>query len=167
MSKDSWREKIRIGVIGGSDASFDALKDAEETGMLIAEKGCILITGGLGGVMEAASRGAKKADGVVIGILPGKERNEANNYVDIAIPTALGWVRNILVVLNSDALIAIDGAYGTLSEISYALLYKKPVFGLKTWNLFKTDKNITEGVISCVSPQEAVEKAFKAVHGDG
>ena len=166
MSKDSWRGKIRIGVIGGSDASFDALREAEETGRLIAEEGCILVTGGLGGVMEAASRGAKEAGGVVIGILPGKDSNEANDYVDIAIPTGLGWTRNVLVILNSDALIAIDGAYGTLSEISYALLYKKPVFGLKTWNLSKTDNMAGEGVISCLSPQEAVEKALKVVQGD-
>jgi len=167
MSKDSWRGKIRIGVIGGSDASFDTLKEAEETGRLIAEKGCIIVTGGLGGVMEAASRGAQAADGAIIGILPGKDSNEANDYVDIAIPTGLGWTRNVLVILNSDALIAIDGAYGTLSEISYALLYKKPVFGLKTWNLSKTDKLTGEGVISCLNPREAVEKAVKAAHSDG
>ena len=104
---------------------------------------------------------------MVIGILPGKDSNEANNYVDIAIPTGLGWMRNILVILNSDVLIAINGAYGTLSEISYAFLYKKPVFGLKTWNLSKTDKLTGEGVISCLNPREAVEKAVKAAHSDG
>jgi len=130
MVNYNWRGKIRIGVIGGSDVSFDTL-------------------------------------GVVIGILPGKDSNEANDYVDIAIPTGLGWMRNVLVILNSDVLIAINGAYGTLSEISYALLYKKPVFGLKTWNLSKTDKLTGEGIISCVSPSDAVEKAIKAAQGDG
>ncbi|MDP8233304.1 MAG: TIGR00725 family protein [Candidatus Saelkia tenebricola] len=155
--------KIRIAVIGGSDASNEALKEAEAVGQLIAKNNCILVTGGLGGVMEAASRGAKEAGGVVMGILPGISRLEKNPYVDIAIPTGLGWIRNVQVVLNADVLIAIDGAYGTLSEISYALLYGKPVFGLKTWVLSKAEEKSGKGVISCLSPQEAVEKALKAV----
>lgn len=155
------REKIRIGVIGGNNPSEEILKLAEEVGRIIARKNAILVCGGLGGVMEAACRGAKEAGGVTIGILPTGEKISANPYVDIPIVTGLGEARNIIVVLNSDAIIAIDGLYGTLTEIAYALLYSKPLFGLKTWKL--ETENFKSHIIYCKNPEEAVTKAITSV----
>lgn len=140
----------RIGIIGGNSPDPKSLKNAERMGELIAKNGYILINGGLKGVMEASSRGAKLASGFVIGILPGKAIEEANKYIDIAIPTGLGYMRNSLVVLNSDILVAIDGSYGTLSEIAYAQIYNKIVFGLNTWNI--------QGVIHLSTPEEVINK---------
>ena len=104
-------------------------------GRLIAENGFVLVNGGLKGVMEASARGAKAAGGWVIGILPGRSALEANSFTDIAIPTGLGYLRNALVVLNSDVLVAIDGSYGTLSEIAYTQIYGKKIFGIETWDI--------------------------------
>ena len=117
-------------------------------GQLIAENGFLLVNGGLKGVMEASARGAKTHGGWVIGILPGKSTQEANLFTDIAVPTGLGYMRNAMVVLNSDVLVAIDGAYGTLSEIAYAQIYGKKVFGIETWDI--------PGVIAVESPQAAI-----------
>lgn len=108
---------------------------AEEMGRLIAAHGFLLVSGGMGGVMEAASRGAKSCGGMVLGILPGALRSEANPWVDIAITTGMGHLRNALVVGNADIVVAIDGAYGTLSEIAHARIRGIPVYGLRTWNL--------------------------------
>ena len=108
---------------------------AIEVGRRIARLGAILVTGGRGGVMEAASKGAKMENGVTIGILPSNDRQEGNDYLDYKIVTGLGYARNILVVLNGDAIIAIDGHYGTLSEIAYAVEYGKPVYGLMSWDV--------------------------------
>jgi hypothetical protein len=118
---------IKIGVIGASNPNHEILKIAEEVGRLIAKNNAILVCGGLGGVMELACKGAKEENGITIGILPSKDKNDANPYVDIAIPTGLGEARNLIVVLSSDALIAIDGAYGTLSEIAMGLYQKLPM----------------------------------------
>jgi len=123
---------------------------AEAMGRLIAENGFILVNGGLRGIMEASARGAKAQGGWVIGILPGKAPQEANPYTDIAIPTGLGYLRNALVVLNSDVLVAIDGSYGTLSEIAYTQIYGKKVFGIETWDI--------PGVIPVESPQAAMQQ---------
>jgi uncharacterized protein (TIGR00725 family) len=109
----------------------------------------VLICGGLGGVMEAACRGAKQTGGTTVGILPGDDRSAANPYVDIVIPTGLGEARNAVVVRSADALIAIGGAYGTLSEIAFALKAGKLVVGLGTWEV--------EGVLAADSPAAAVE----------
>ena len=95
----------------------------------------MLVNGGLKGVMEASARGAKANGGWVIGILPGRSAQEANPFTDIAVPTGLGYLRNALVVLNSDVLVAIDGSYGTLSEIAYTQIYGKKVFGIETWDI--------------------------------
>jgi uncharacterized protein (TIGR00725 family) len=111
------------------------------------------MTGGLGGVMEAASRGARKGGGTTIGLLPGADRSAANRYVDIAIPTGLGEARNALVVRAADAVIAIGGAYGTLSEIALALKGGKRVVGLGTWDI--------EGVEPAESPEAAVETVLR------
>jgi len=140
--------KKKIGLIGGSAPSLRHLQLAEAMGRLIAENGFILVNGGLKGVMEASARGAKARNGWVIGILPGKSAQEANPYTDIAIPTGLGYLRNALVVLNSDVLVAIDGSYGTLSEIAYTQIYGKKVFGIETWDI--------PGVAAVESPQAAM-----------
>jgi uncharacterized protein (TIGR00725 family) len=141
--------KKRIGIIGGNQPDSLSLKNAERLGELIAATGYILVNGGMKGVMEASARGAKSAGGLVIGILPGKSRDEGNDFTDIAIPTGLGYMRNPMVVLNSDILVAIDGSYGTLSEIAYAQIYNRTVFGLNTWNI--------QGVIPLATPDEAIE----------
>jgi uncharacterized protein (TIGR00725 family) len=112
----------------------------------------VLICGGLGGVMEAACRGAKQTGGTTVGILPGDDRSAANPYVDIVIPTGLGEARNAIVVRSADALIAIGGAYGTLSEIAFALKAGKRVVGLGTWEV--------EGVLAGGSPAAAVESVL-------
>ncbi|MCJ7611386.1 MAG: TIGR00725 family protein, partial [Candidatus Aminicenantes bacterium] len=129
------RNKRRIAVIGGARAEKKHLEMAFEVGRRIAEKGAILVCGGLSGVMEAASRGAKQAGGLTIGILPGANPAEANAFIDIPLATGLGYTRNSLVAMNADALIAVDGEYGTLSEIAYSIVYGKKVIGLDTWDI--------------------------------
>lgn len=144
---------IIISVIGDSLCDNDTYVTAERVGRLIAQKGWILITGGLGGVMEAASKGAKEAGGITVGILPGFSKDEANPFVSIPITTGLSHARNIIIARSADALIAISGGYGTLSEIAIALKLGKPVIGINTW------KNI-EGVIEASSPEDAIEKVL-------
>ena len=139
----------RIGIIGGNLPDSTALKNAARMGELIARNGYILVNGGMRGVMEASAKAAKSAQGLVIAILPGKQKEEANPYVDIAIPTGLGYMRNALVVLNSDVLVAIDGHYGTLSEIAYSQIYTKKTFGLNTWDI--------KGVIALETPEAVIE----------
>ena len=142
-----------IAVIGAGSCSSEIYGIAEEVGKLIALNGAVLLTGGLGGVMEAASKGAKEAGGTTVGILPGFSKEEANPFVDIPITTGLSHARNIIVVRAADAVIAIAGKYGTLSEIALALKLGKPVIGIKTWDI--------DGVVSVNSPDEAVQKAFR------
>lgn len=145
-------KRTRIGVIGGAHAEKKWLEAAAKIGELVASGGGILVCGGLGGTMDAAARGAKNAGGLTIGILPGQNIHEANPYIDVAFATGLGYTRNSLVVLNSDALIAVDGQYGTLSEIAYGLIYEKRVIGLGTWEV--------PGVVKASTPEEAVRLAF-------
>jgi len=147
------RKKTRIGVIGGSRPRAKFAEFAFEVGTLIAGRDAILVCGGLGGVMEEAARGAKQAGGLVIGILPSHNPSDANRYVDIPIATGLSYTRNSLVAMNADVLIAIDGEYGTLSEIAYGRIYGKKVIGLGTWDI--------EGIVPASSPEQAVELAFK------
>ena len=150
-----WRKKTRIGVIGGSKADAVALAAAHRVGRLIAARGAILVCGGLAGVMEAAARGAKEEAGFTIGILPGVTPSEANPYIDIPIATCMGYSRNSLVAMNSDVLIAVDGEYGTLSEIAFGCIFGKKVIGLGTWEV--------TGVIPARTPEEAVDLALKSV----
>jgi len=129
------RNTIKISVIGGNQCSAEVFKTAYEVGRAIAKNNAVLVCGGLTGVMEAACRGAKEAGGITIGILPGDDANSANKYVDIIIPTGMGYARNVLVVKTGHSVIAVDGSFGTLSEIAYALSFGIPVVGLKTWKL--------------------------------
>lgn len=127
---------------------------AEAVGRELAARGAVVVCGGLGGVMEAACRGAKGGRGRTVGILPGTDRAAANAFVDVAIPTGLGEARNALVVRAADALIAVGGGYGTLSEIALALKAGKPVVGLDSWGI--------DGVVAAADPAGAVA----AVLGD-
>jgi uncharacterized protein (TIGR00725 family) len=129
-----------IAVIGGRKAPKALLREAEAVGRLIAESGGVLVTGGLGGVMEAASRGAKGAGGLTVGILPHEHAKNANPYVDIPVATGLGIGRNVIIAHTAEALVALGGEYGTLSEIAFALQMGKPVAGIGTWVI----KGVTE-----------------------
>ena len=133
---------MRIGVIGGHKADPETTQLAEAVGEEIAKAGATLVCGGLGGVMEAACRGAKKAGGVTIGILPGLEAAAANPYVDYPIVTGIGDARNSIVVRSSEAVIAVAGEYGTLSEIAYALKSLIPVITLESWDIPGVEQEI-------------------------
>jgi uncharacterized protein (TIGR00725 family) len=124
-----------VAVVGPSEATSDELAQGEAVGRLLAEREAIVVCGGLGGVMLAASRGAAGAGGTVLGILPGSARDEANAHVTVALATGMGEMRNALVVRAADAVIAVGGAYGTLSEIAFALRTGVPVVGIGTWEL--------------------------------
>lgn len=125
--------KIYLAVVGPARPKDLILELAEETGVEVARAGAILLTGGMGGAMEAASRGAKRAGGVTIGILPGATRRDANPFVDYSIPTGMGEMRNALLIRACDGVIAVGGGVGTLSEIALALRLGKPLAGLETW----------------------------------
>jgi len=148
-------EVIRIGVIGGAEADIASLETAGQVGRLIAAAGAVLVCGGLGGVMEAAARGAKAAGGLTVGILPGSSPSDANPFIDVPIATGLGFTRNSLVAMNADVLIAVDGEYGTLSEIAFGIIHGKRVIGLGTWDI--------RGVLTAKSPEEAVSLALQSV----
>jgi hypothetical protein len=134
---------------------------AERVGAAIAAAGAVLVCGGLGGVMEAASRGAARAGGVVVGVLPGADRADANRWVTIPIVTGMGEARNVLVVRSSEAVIAIGGMYGTLSEIALALKLGRPVIGLGTWRLRQPERRHVP-IITARSPGDAVTRALLA-----
>jgi uncharacterized protein (TIGR00725 family) len=141
---------MNIAVIGGTTCSRKHYKIAETTGELIAQEGWTLICGGGPGIMEAACFGAKKQKGLTVGILPSYDGHEANSYLDVRIPTGLGFVRNTLVVRAADYLIAIDGKYGTLSEIGFALSEAKVVVGIDTWEI--------KGIIKTKTAKDAIEE---------
>ncbi len=146
-------KKILISVIGGRKVEKSLLEQAESVGRLLAKKDAILICGGLGGVMEAVSRGMKSEGGLTIGILPQNHREKANPFVDIPIATGLGIGRNAIIARAADAVIVVGGEYGTLSEIAFALQMGKPVVGISTWNI--------KGVISAQDAGEAVNKVYE------
>ncbi len=157
------RKKI-IAVIGGSEPSSEEARLAEEVGCELARQGATLVCGGLGGVMEAACRGASAEGGVTIGILPGDSPETANPYVQIPIATSIGYARNIAVVKSAQAVIAIGGSYGTLSEIAHALQSNIPVIGLKTWALSRNGQ-LDNSIILVQNPVEAVNKALNLAEG--
>jgi uncharacterized protein (TIGR00725 family) len=142
-----------VAVVGGYDAEPGTLAAAEEVGSRLAQRGCVVVTGGRRGVAEAASRGAVLSGGVTVGILPGTSRAEANPYVTVAVPTGLGDTRNALVVMGADAVIALPGAYGTLSEIAHALVAGTRVVTVGDgWSI--------PGCIAATSAADAVEFAL-------
>ena len=152
-------KKKFIAVIGGNEPSTEEAQVAEEVGRELARRGAVLVCGGLGGVMEAACRGAQAESGLTIGILPGESRQSANPYVQIPIVTGMGYARNLAVVKSAQAVIAIGGSYGTLSEISHALQSGIPVIGLNTWSLSKNGQQ-DNSIIPAQNPAEAVDKAL-------
>ena len=154
--------KLFVAVIGASKASKAEVKCAEQVGRELASRGAVLVCGGLGGVMEAACRGASKAGGLTVGILPGDSRQTANPWVQIPIVTTLGYVRNVAVVRSAQAIIAIGGAYGTLSEIAFALQAGLPVVGLDTWSMSR-DGQVDTGVKLVASPLDAVNLALELI----
>jgi uncharacterized protein (TIGR00725 family) len=143
-----------VAVVGASQATQADLIDAEEVGRLLGDAGATIVCGGRGGVMAAASRGAASVGGVVVGMLPGDSRADANEWVSVAIPTGLGELRNGLIVRTADAMVAVGGAYGTLSEVALGLQAGLAVFGLHTWEI--------DGIVAVDSPDEAVRLALTA-----
>ena len=148
------RAQPYIGVVGAGKCSGKMKKMAEDVGRAIARKGGILVCGGLGGVMEAAAKGAKEENGTTIGILPGDSREDANKYIDFAVPTGFGEARNLAVVRTADVVIALPGKFGTLSEMAFCLKMGKPLISLSAWNL-------SERIEKHDDPEEAVNRAFE------
>lgn len=149
-----------IGVIGASQPPEELLPVAEKVGEEIARRGGILICGGMGGIMEWACKGAKKRGGLTVGILPSMTREDANPFVDIPIVTGVGYARNVIVVLSSQAIIAIGGAYGTLTELAFALHFNIPVVGIRTWHLVSEHTEV-KGIQYVDDPEEAVRIAME------
>jgi len=152
---------VFISVVGGGNCSVEEERLAEEVGQELAKRGATLICGGLGGVMEAACRGAASQGGTTIGVLPGNNRYDANRHVTIPIVTGMGYARNAIVAKSGQAVIAIGGKYGTLSEIAYALQSDIPVVGLGTWSLYKGGE-VDGAIVTAEGPVDAVEKAISS-----
>jgi len=148
-----------IAVVGNSSCSPEEAKLAQSVGELLAQQGATIVCGGLGGVMESACRGAKSKGGLTIGILPGQDPSTANPWVDIPVATGIGEARNVAVVKSANAVIAIGGRYGTLSEIAYALKSNIPVIGLNTWSLLRNGRE-DNSIIEVKNAIEAVDKAI-------
>lgn len=168
---------VYVAVVGNAVCDTSTWSLAEETGRRVALGGGILVCGGRGGVMEAAAKGAATAGGLVVGILPGEDRQEANPHLTVTLPTGLGSARNALVARCADAMIAVGGGFGTLSEIALALKMGIPVIGLHTWKITpghparpgaptvdKDDRRDDTGddpIVRAGTPEEAVDKAFR------
>ena len=148
--------KKLIGVIGAGSCDIPIYNLAEQVGAEIGRSGYGLVCGGLGGVMEAAAKGCKKTGGLTVGIIPQDNADEANSYLDIVISTGMGIMRNLLIVRSAEVLIAVDGKYGTLSEIAFALQLGRPVIGLHSWN-------ISEDIVPAANAKDAVQKAVESI----
>ena len=153
--------RIHVAVCGGGDATEDERGWAEEAGRLLARAGAVVVCGGLGGAMEAVARGVASEGGVSIGILPGRDRLGASEHLTYSIPTGMDEGRNILVVRAADAVIAVGGEFGTLSEIAFALRIGVPVVGLRTWELSKHGSPVDAFPV-VDTPEEAVRRAVEA-----
>ncbi len=151
-----------VAVIGAASASVEEQEIAEEVGRRLAEAGAVLACGGRGGVMEAACRGAHKAGGLTVGILPGTDPDEGNPYLSLALPTGLGQARNAVVILAAEAVIAIGGGHGTLSEIGHTLKAGRPFVGLRTWEANRRGSSDSEIPVAPTA-QEAVERMLEAI----
>ena len=153
-------DRLHVAVIGGGHADEADCDAAARVGRALADAGAVVVTGGLGGVMAAASRGARDGGGTSLGILPGVDRAVANEFVDVAMATGLGEGRNVLVVRNADAVVAVGGEFGTLSEIALALQAGIPVVGLGTFELAKDGRDV-RGVIRAENPEQAADTALR------
>jgi uncharacterized protein (TIGR00725 family) len=154
-------QRAQISVIGASEGDREILRDAEAVGHAIAEAGAVLVCGGLTGVMEAASKGAAEAGGIVVAILPTLSPADANPYVTYAVATGTGHARNLAVVASGEAVIAVGGEWGTLSEIAYARKLGRPVVTLQSWPL-RNRAGTELGIVEASSPEEAVKAALSA-----
>ena len=150
----SLREKPVIGIIGAGKCSKKMKEQAYLAGKTVTKMGGIVVCGGLGGIMEGAAQGARENGGIAIGIVPGEDKKEANEFVDVVIPSGFGEARNILVVRTADAIIAFPGKYGTLTEMAFALQAGKPLVSISAWNI--DDKIIPEK-----DPKKAVKKVME------
>ncbi len=142
-----------VAVVGPGTAMGETYEQAREVGRLVAERGGIVVCGGLGGVMEAAARGASERGGTAIGILPDEDRGRANGYLSYSVATGVGQARNLAVVCSGEVVVAVGGGYGTLSEVGLALKVGRPVVSLGSWDL-------GDGVAVVGTPARAVEAAF-------
>jgi len=149
--------RVQIGVVGAGVCDEAVARQAERVGRAVAQAGAVLVCGGLGGVMEAAARGARQEGGFTLGLLPGADKQGANEFLDCVVATGLGHFRNFLIAQTVDAVVAIAGRYGTLSEIAMALNLGKAVVGLGSWQV--------DGVVPAGSPEEAVKLALAAALG--
>lgn len=149
--------RIVIGVIGSGSCGSKTAAQAERLGELLAGRGAVIACGGLGGVMEAVASGASRAGGMVVGILPGSDKSSANRYVTIPIATGMGHARNVIIAHTADALVAVEGEHGTLSEIAVGLKLGKPVVAMGRWSRM-------DGVTPADSPEDAVEKVFSILN---
>jgi uncharacterized protein (TIGR00725 family) len=154
-------QRLQISVIGASEGEPEVLRDAEAVGRSIAEAGAVLVCGGLTGVMEAASKGAADAGGVVVAVLPTLSPADANQYVSYAVATGTGHARNLAVVASGQAVIAVGGEWGTLSEIAYARKLGRPVVAIQSWTL-RNRSGTDLGIVEAETPEEAVEAALSA-----
>lgn len=158
-------EPLAIALVGPGACDDEVARAAEAVGRHVARAGALLVCGGLGGAMAAACRGAREEGGTTLGLLPGESRRDANPWVSIAVPTGLGEVRNALVVRAADALVAVGGGYGTLSEIALALKLEKPVVGVGTWRLAQPGGEPERGVLDVSGPERAVALALELARG--
>lgn len=164
MGKPNFEKKLIIAVIGGGRCTAQEAVLAETVGRELAKREAILVCGGLTGVMEAACRGATIESGLTLGILPSDDPADCNPYVQIPVATGVGYARNIAVVKTSQAVIAIDGDYGTLTEIGFALKSNIPVVGLNTWSLYRNGQE-DKSIIKATDAVDAVEKAISLAKG--
>lgn len=153
-----------VAVVGSGEAPEADVDAAREVGRILARHDVFVVTGGLGGVMEGACRGARAGGATTVGILPGRDRSAANAYVDVAIPTGLGEARNAVVASAADALIAVGGSWGTLSEMALAARDGKRVVGLGSWEVRRRGEPV-DGIVVAASPAEAVELALEGLGG--
>jgi len=153
------KQKITVSVIGGHEHNPEVEHNAHEIGKIVAEMECVLVCGGLKGVMEMSSRGAREAGGLTIGLLPGTDKADANPYIDIALPTSIGFARNACVACSADIIIALPGSHGTRSEICYGLVYDRPVIDFGNWNM---DGMIKAGSLEDV--RSALQRLVEEIH---
>ena len=164
VAKSTVDRKLTIAVIGGGKCTAQEAALAEAVGRELAKRGAVLVCGGLTGVMEAACRGAAIESGLTVGILPTENPSDSNPYVQIPIATGIGHARNVAVVSSAQAVIAIDGDYGTLTEIGFALKTGIPVVGLRTWSLYRNGEE-DRSIIKADDAVDAVEKALALAKG--